>query len=104
MFEETISKQSSKNLALLGSSKILNNAYLAGGTALALQLGHRISYDLDFFTEKKFKAQIFLRKSIIYFDNAEDENMPKMLKQISWKEVKSFYEQEVKKISQEILR
>src|SRR3989344_9686034 len=62
MFEETISKQSSKNLALLGSSKILNNAYLAGGTALALQLGHRISYDLDFFTEKKFKAQIFLKK------------------------------------------
>ena len=24
--------------------------YLAGGTALALQLGHRRSYDLDFFT------------------------------------------------------
>ena len=24
--------------------------YLAGGTALALQLGHRISYDLDFFS------------------------------------------------------
>jgi len=24
--------------------------YLAGGTALALQIGHRVSYDLDFFT------------------------------------------------------
>ncbi len=28
--------------------------YLAGGTALALQAGHRKSYDLDFFTERKF--------------------------------------------------
>lgn len=27
--------------------------YLAGGTALALQAGHRKSYDLDFFTENK---------------------------------------------------
>ncbi|MFZ1654351.1 MAG: nucleotidyl transferase AbiEii/AbiGii toxin family protein [Candidatus Moraniibacteriota bacterium] len=27
--------------------------YLAGGTALALQVGHRISVDLDFFTEEK---------------------------------------------------
>jgi hypothetical protein len=29
-------------------------ATLAGGTALALQLGHRISYDLDFFTLQDF--------------------------------------------------
>jgi predicted nucleotidyltransferase component of viral defense system len=28
--------------------------YLAGGTGLALQLGHRKSYDFDFFSEKKF--------------------------------------------------
>jgi len=29
------------------------NWYLAGGTALALQSGHRRSYDLDFFTKNK---------------------------------------------------
>lgn len=28
--------------------------YLAGGTALALQLGHRRSMDLDFYTQKRF--------------------------------------------------
>ncbi|MEK7790762.1 MAG: nucleotidyl transferase AbiEii/AbiGii toxin family protein [Deltaproteobacteria bacterium] len=28
--------------------------YMAGGTALALQLGHRISIDFDFFTEASF--------------------------------------------------
>jgi len=33
-----------------------------GGTALALQIGHRISYDLDFFTDKEFKAQVLLKE------------------------------------------
>ncbi len=33
--------------------------YLAGGTALALQVGHRKSFDLDFFThEKDFNQQV----------------------------------------------
>ena len=31
--------------------------YLAGGTALALQIGHRDSLDFDFYTEKKFDSQ-----------------------------------------------
>jgi len=30
--------------------------YLAGGTALALQIRHRISLDFDFYTEKKFDS------------------------------------------------
>jgi hypothetical protein len=35
-----------------------SNWYLAGGTALALQVGHRTSIDLDFFTPKgEFKEQ-----------------------------------------------
>lgn len=62
MFEEAISKQTAKNLELLGQLKILENIYLAGGTALALQLGHRISYDLDFFTSKRFGAENILKK------------------------------------------
>ena len=33
------------------------NAVLAGGTALALQLGHRISVDLDLFTTAKFRVE-----------------------------------------------
>ncbi|MFH1899677.1 MAG: nucleotidyl transferase AbiEii/AbiGii toxin family protein [Patescibacteria group bacterium] len=204
MFEQTISKQVAKNLELLGKLGILNNAYLAGGTALALQIGHRISYDLDFFTEKEFKAQIFLKKlsqikayqhekvswgtilgrlddvkfslfyyqyplldkpikfknidiasiadisamkvaaisergtkrdfidlyfilqeiqlsdvldfyeqkykklasnlihikkSLVYFEDAEDEDVPDMLKQVSWRKVKEFFEQKIKKLS-----
>jgi len=62
MFTKAISEQTAENLALSGKSKILSNAYLGGGTALALQIGHRISYDLDFFTNKKFSAQVFLKE------------------------------------------
>lgn len=38
--------------------------YLAGGTALALQLGHRISFDFDIFCNKEISGQILnkLRK------------------------------------------
>lgn len=35
--------------------------YLAGGTALALQLGHRISYDFDIFCEKEISQAIIYR-------------------------------------------
>jgi len=62
MFTETISKETAENLALLGRSRVLDDAYLAGGTALALQIGHRVSYDLDFFTQKKFKPQVIIKK------------------------------------------
>lgn len=37
-------------------------SYLAGGTALALQFGHRISVDFDFFTPESFDQEILARK------------------------------------------
>jgi len=39
----------------------MDAGYLAGGTACALQLGHRISIDLDFFTAREFEAQELIR-------------------------------------------
>jgi predicted nucleotidyltransferase component of viral defense system len=45
---------------LLDKISIPNEFYLAGGTALALQLGHRQSVDLDFFTENDFNPQNIL--------------------------------------------
>lgn len=59
MFEETLIKGAKENLALLGRSGILKDAYLVGGTAAALQLGHRISVDFDFFTSKEFLPRSF---------------------------------------------
>lgn len=48
MYEKVLSKDAKQSLALLGKSGILKSAYLAGGTALALQIGHRYSFVLNF--------------------------------------------------------
>lgn len=57
MFEEVLTKDTKEHLALLGRSAILKDAYLAGGTGCALQLGHRLSIDFDFFTVKQFEPK-----------------------------------------------
>lgn len=62
MFTKALSKDTAAVLALLGKSAILEDAYLAGGTACALQLGHRVSLDLDFFTEKEFPTEVVLKQ------------------------------------------
>ncbi len=204
MFEQVLPGNTKTILALLEKSEIMQKAYLAGGTALALQLGHRISYDLDFFTQEEFDEQMLLpeiekiwdfqleqiawrtilgkfkdvkfsifyyqypflytakrfgmvnitdirdiaamkiaaiasrgtkrdfvdlyfickevvslpeaiqlydkkyknlattemhiMKSLIFFEDAESENMPEMLKKVAWKDIKKFFESEVKKL------
>lgn len=57
MFTETLFGNTKKALAVLGKSHLMSKAYLAGGTACALQIGHRISVDLDFFTPEEFDAK-----------------------------------------------
>ena len=42
------------------SKDALSGFYLAGGTALALQIGHRISVDLDLFGRRPFEPQDIL--------------------------------------------
>ena len=51
----------------LAHSPILENSkwYLAGGTALALQVGHRESVDLDFFTDEKTFDLVSLERSLV---------------------------------------
>lgn len=50
MFTNGISPATQRCLETLKKSVLTSNYYLAGGTAAALYLGHRISYDLDFFS------------------------------------------------------
>ncbi len=40
----------------------LNDFFLVGGTALALQLGHRVSLDIDLFTQKDFDTKVLFLK------------------------------------------
>lgn len=60
MFYEAVS---SEQLDLLNKfsdiKEITDSFYLAGGTAMALQLGHRKSDDFDFFCSGKFNSEIY---------------------------------------------
>jgi len=52
MFLNTLSANARQLLKQLGRHSLLRPFYLAGGTATALHLGHRISVDLGFFTQQ----------------------------------------------------
>ena len=57
MFKETLAQPTEQLWNLFLGSDIVapqSGFYLAGGTSLALQLGHRQSDDLDFFTQSEF--------------------------------------------------
>lgn len=62
MHTECLSPQAQKLLCSLKDIAHKHNFVLAGGTALALQIGHRISVDLDFFSEKSFSTDALYRE------------------------------------------
>ena len=59
---EAIAAPSEATLRLLRDASLLGHFYLAGGTALALQFGHRLSQDLDFFAADMFDEQSLLQR------------------------------------------
>ena len=59
---EVITAEAGNILRELGGQDYMRPFYLAGGTALALHLGHRKSVDLDFFTEQLFDEDALLSK------------------------------------------
>jgi hypothetical protein len=52
MFLNTLPANARQLLAQLSQQPLVRPFYLAGGSAAALHLGHRISVDLDFFTQQ----------------------------------------------------
>lgn len=59
---EVIAPEVETVLEELHQRTFLADFYLAGGTGLALQLGHRRSVDLDFFTQRPFDQERFLAR------------------------------------------
>lgn len=58
LFKSTLPEHSFLLLKALMDLQKLNSFYLVGGTALALQIGHRESIDLDLFSQAEFSANI----------------------------------------------
>ncbi len=61
---ETVSPSMRSFLTFAGNQEVAARFYLAGGTGLALQLGHRRSVDLDFFSEKD-EVDLQTRRGIV---------------------------------------
>ena len=77
MPQEIISKKTKANLEILTKEAVLKNFYLAGGTGAALQLKHRVSLDLDFFTKKDIDTKTLIQKIKIlgkFYIERETEN------------------------------
>ena len=60
MFREILTDAQQTLLELLSRIPEIRTFYLAGGTGLALHLGHRRSRDFDFFRSKEFRPQDLL--------------------------------------------
>ena len=67
MYTNTLLPKTAVVLEKLKTVRTLQNFYLSGGTALALQIGHRESEDLDFFSKEDFQP-LTLQKDLEKID------------------------------------
>jgi len=65
MSRQILSQETKNNLEKIIEAGIIKDFYLAGGTAVALHLMHRLSIDLDFFTKEDFDRTSLVQKIII---------------------------------------
>lgn len=65
MHTEALTKKAKE---LFPTLKNFNDFYLAGGTALALQIGHRVSVDFDLFCKKEIDKELYPKVKRIFFD------------------------------------
>jgi len=66
MHQEAITSEAKKVFEKL---KNFSKFYLVGGTGLALQLGHRLSVDFDFFWEKEIPKNLLPKLRTVYKDS-----------------------------------
>lgn len=74
-YPQTLPTDTAKLLRLIQqkNTNFLSSFYLSGGTALSLQLGHRESEDLDFFSQQPFKPELIDQQLLEYGKLSETE-------------------------------
>lgn len=65
---QTVSTECLELLTQISKDTFFDEFVLVGGTALALQMGHRNSIDLDFFGNKEIDEELFVKKLREYGD------------------------------------
>lgn len=74
MHANTVSPQLLEIIKKVSANDSFSGFRLCGGTALALQIGHRISVDADFITESIKDKDLLLKNILQLFPNATDIN------------------------------
>ena len=78
LYYNTINDLLKNSLEILMTSSVFENFRLVGGTALSLQLGHRISVDIDLFSDDSYgsidfeEIENFLKSNFSYVDGFSD--------------------------------
>ena len=126
MHEEILTGNEKTTLALLGESKILDFADIKDIAVMKInaisQRGKKRDFvDLYFILNeniltlkkifnlydkkhKLLKQNLFiLIKSLAYFDNAEQDEIPEMIKPVNWSQVKKYFIEEQRKIAEALL-
>ena len=126
MHEEILTGNEKTTLALLGESKILDFADIKDIAVMKInaisQRGKKRDFvDLYFILneniltlkkifnlyDKKYKLLkknlFILIKSLAYFDNAEQDEIPEMIKPVNWSQVKKYFIEEQRKIAEALL-
>lgn len=62
--QQTVSRKTLELIQQIQADPFFESFVMVGGTALALQIGHRISVDIDFFTRKSFD----IRETLEYLE------------------------------------
>ncbi len=76
LYWNTVDDNLKNTLHLLMQSPIFNQFRLVGGTSLSLQLGHRMSIDIDLFTDESYgsvdfeEIDSFLKENFSYVDGS----------------------------------
>ncbi|MBV6880589.1 nucleotidyl transferase AbiEii/AbiGii toxin family protein [Epilithonimonas sp. FP105] len=78
MYYNTVNELLKNSLQILMAPEVFKDFRLVGGTSLSLQLGHRMSIDIDLFSDAIYRSidfnelDIFLRSAFTYVDSSND--------------------------------
>lgn len=75
---QTVTPQTLGLIQALQAEPLLHSFHLVGGTALALQIGHRISIDIDLFTRDDYDVDDVLN---LYFDDVDLAEWPRLFRE-----------------------
>lgn len=89
MFPEILPENGEKILSIMTNNELLDNFYLAGGTRNHISLSNLFTHFDDKYSSTYNRYHII--KSLVYFEDAEKDKKPEMIKPVDWEQVKKYF-------------